>query len=186
MNSCCLLFQLFSWRSNLNNIHFVPWMESCFISDEGEVIVIMNSDKYSTSKLIEAVSWNISCVYISFILPAKQSRWFPGWVAEVVRQCPLASSERDIVVDRAGVRTLAACFIMMRGLVTFSHFTMKLFRIVRSSKWENILSCKGSNPCSVNYNILPRRGQWSLANLLSQQNIGKNRSIMTKYIKSAE
>jgi hypothetical protein len=106
-------------------------------------------------------------------------------MAEEISQCPLASSRRDIVDDRAGVRFLAACSIMMRRLVTFSHDPMKLFRIVRSSKWENILSCKGSNPCYVNYNILPRRGQWALANLLSQQNIGKNRSIMTKCVKSA-
>jgi hypothetical protein len=27
------------------------------------------------------------------------------------------------------------------------------------------------NPCSVNYNISSRRGQWTLANLLSQQNV---------------
>jgi hypothetical protein len=100
--------------------------------------------------------------------------------------CPLASSRRDIVVDRVGVRPLAACSIMMHTLVTFSHDTMKLFRIVRSSKWENILSCKGSNPCSVKYNISPRRGQWTLTNLLSQQNVGKKRSIMTKYMESAE
>jgi hypothetical protein len=93
---------------------------------------------------------------------------------------------RDIIADRAGIRPFAACSIMMRRLVTFSHDTMKLFRIVLASKWENILSCKGSNPCSVNYNILPRRGQWTLANLLSQQNIRKNWSIMTKCKKSAE
>jgi hypothetical protein len=42
--------------------------------------------------------------------------------------------------------------------------------------------CKGSNPCSVNYNVSPRRGQWTLANLLSQQNVGKNWSIMTTCI----
>jgi hypothetical protein len=70
-------------------------------------------------------------------------------MAEEISQCPLAYSRRDIVDDRAGVRFLAACSIMI------SHDTMKLFRIVRSSKCENILSCKGSNPCSVNYNILP-------------------------------
>jgi hypothetical protein len=92
----------------------------------------------------------------------------------------------DIVADRAGVRPPAACSIMMHRLVTFSHDTMKLFRIIRTSKWKNILSCKGLNSCSVNYNILPRRGQWTLANLLSQQNIGKNQSIMTKCIKSVE
>jgi hypothetical protein len=60
-------------------------------------------------------------------------------LAEEVSQCPLASSRRDIVVDRTGVRPLATCSIMMRRLVTFSHDTIKLFRIVRSSKWENIL-----------------------------------------------
>jgi hypothetical protein len=107
-------------------------------------------------------------------------------MAEEISQCPLASSRQDIVDDRAGVRFLAACSIMMRRLVTFSYDKVKLFRIVRSSKWENILSCKGSNHSSVNYNILPRRGQWALANLLSQQNIGKNESIMTKCMKSAE
>jgi hypothetical protein len=107
-------------------------------------------------------------------------------MAEEISQCPLAYSRRDTVDDRAGVRFLAACSIMMHRLVTFSHDTMKLFRIVRFSKWENILSCKGLNPCSVNYNILSRRGQWTLAKLLSQQNIGKNRIIMTKCMKSAE
>jgi hypothetical protein len=112
--------------------------------------------------------------------------WHNVLLAEVLNQCPLASSSRDIVVDRAGVRPLAAYSIMMSRLVTFSHDTMKLFRIVRSSKWENILSCKGSNLCSMNYNILPRRDQWALANLLSQQNTGKNQSIMTKCMKSAE
>jgi hypothetical protein len=112
--------------------------------------------------------------------------WHNILLAEEVSQCPLASSRWDILVDRAGVRPLAGCSIMMHRLVTFSHDTMKLFRIVRSSKWENILSCKGLNPCSVNYNILPRRGQWALASLLSQCNIGKNQSIMTKYMKSAE
>jgi hypothetical protein len=69
--------------------------------------------------------------------------WHNILMTEKISQCPLASSRRDIVDDRAGVRFLAAYSIMMRRLVTFSHDTMKLFRIVRSSKWENILSCKG-------------------------------------------
>jgi hypothetical protein len=98
-------------------------------------------------------------------------------LAEEISHCPMASSRRDIVAHRAGVWPLAACSIMMRTLVTFSHDAMKQFRIVRSSKWQNILSCKGSNSCSVNYNIFSRRGQWTLANLLSQQNIGKKRSV---------
>jgi hypothetical protein len=33
---------------------------------------------------------------------------------------------------------------------------------------------------------MPTRGQWALANLLSQQKIGKNWSIMTKCMKSEE
>jgi hypothetical protein len=53
-------------------------------------------------------------------------------MAEEISQCPLASSRWDIVDDRAGVRFLAVCSIIMRRLVT-SHDTMKLFRIVRSS-----------------------------------------------------
>jgi hypothetical protein len=120
----------------------------------------------------------------AFLQESTPYTWHNILLAEEVSQCPLASSRWDIVVDRAGVRPLAACSILMRRLVTFSHDTLKLFRIVRSSKWENILSCKGLNPCSVIYNILPRGGQWTLANLLSQQNIGKNRSIMTKCMKS--
>jgi hypothetical protein len=36
---------------------------------------------------------------------------------------------------------------------------------------HNGTRCKGSNPCSVNYNILPRRGQWTLSNNLSQHNV---------------
>jgi hypothetical protein len=106
-------------------------------------------------------------------------------LAEEVSQYTLASFRRDIVGDRAWVRPLAASSIMMRRLVTFSPDT-KLFRIVRSSKWDNILSCKVSYPCSVNYNILSRRSQWALANLLSQQDIGKNWSIVTKCMKSAD
>jgi hypothetical protein len=94
-------------------------------------------------------------------------------LAEKVSECPLASSRQDIVVDRAGVLPHAACSIMMRRLVTFSHDTMKLFRIIGSSKWENILSSNGSNPCYVNYNISPRRGQWTLANLLRNRILGR-------------
>jgi hypothetical protein len=78
---------------------------------------------------------------------------------------------------------MGSCFISDEGKVIV---IMNSIRIARSSKWENILSCKGSNPCAVNYNISPRRGQWTLANLLSQQNVGKKRSIMTKCMKSAK
>jgi hypothetical protein len=139
----------------------------------------------------EAPRMHSPTLHFSFILSLYsgsshvQSTWYNVMLAEKVSECPLASSRREIVVDRAGVRPLATCSIMMRRLVTFSHDTMKLFGIIRYSKWENILSCKGSNPCSVNYNISPRRGQWTLASLLSQQNVGKNRS-MTKCMKSVE
>jgi hypothetical protein len=94
-------------------------------------------------------------VIILWLFPCAEHTWHNILLAEEVSHCPLGSSRWDIIVDRAGVQLLAACSIMMRRLVTFSHDTMKLFRIVRYSEWENILSCKGSNPCSVNYNILP-------------------------------
>jgi hypothetical protein len=132
-----------------------------------------------------------SALFIHFVIifrffPRVEHTWHNILLAEEVSQCPLASSRQDIVDDRAGVWHLATCSIMKRRLVTFSHNTIKLFRIVRSSKWENTLSCKRLNPCSVNYNISPRWGQWTFANLLSQQNVGKNRSVMTKCMKSAE
>jgi hypothetical protein len=130
--------------------------------------------------------WRWDTGSLAFLRQSTPHTWHNILMAEEISQCPLASCRRDIIDDRAGVRPLAACSIMKHRLVTFSHNTMKLFRIVRSSKWENILSRKGLKPCSVNYNILHRRGQWTLANLLSQQNIGKNRSIMTKCMKSAE
>jgi hypothetical protein len=46
-------------------------------------------------------------------------------LAEEISQCPLASSRQDIVDDRARVRFLAACSIMMRRVVTFSHDTVR-------------------------------------------------------------
>jgi hypothetical protein len=128
--------------------------------------------------------WRSDTGSLSSLRQSTPHTWHNILMAEEISQCPLASSRWDVIDDRTGVQFLAACSIMMRRLVAFSHDTMKLFRIVRTSKWENILSCKGSNPCSVNYNILPRRGQWTLGNLLSQQNIGKNWSIMTKCMKS--
>jgi hypothetical protein len=99
--------------------------------------------------------------------------WHNILLSEVVRKCPLASSRRDIVVDRAGVQPLAACSIIMRRLVTFLLESIKLFRFVRSSMWESILSCEGSNPCSVNYNILPRRGQWALETSSANRILGR-------------
>jgi hypothetical protein len=60
-------------------------------------------------------------------------------------------------------------------------------RKCRLSAYHVGTCCKGSNPCSVNYNISPKRGQLTMANFLSQQNVmscllcrWKRRSIMTK------
>jgi hypothetical protein len=90
----------------------------------------------------------------------------------ILRFFPHAENTRhNIQLAEEGGQCPLACSSMMCRLVTFSHNTMKLFRIITPSKRENILSRKGSNPCSVNYNILPRRGQWTLANLLRQQNV---------------
>jgi hypothetical protein len=113
-------------------------------------------------------------------------------LAVEVGHCPLASSRRDIVVDRAGIRPLARQVILP---LAGSDDSEQFYRVVRKcyqSAHHDGTCCKGSNPCSVNYNILPRRGHWTLANLLSQQNVmscdsarGKNWSIMTKCMKSA-
>jgi hypothetical protein len=95
----------------------------------------------------------------------------PVLLAEEVGQCPLASFRRDIIVDRAGVWTLARQNILP---LTGSDDSEQLYCVVRKchqSAHHNGTCCKGSNPCSVTHSILPRRGQWTLANLLSQQNV---------------
>jgi hypothetical protein len=92
-------------------------------------------------------------------------------LAEEVGQCPLASSRQDIVVHRAGVWTLVKQNILQ---LTGSDNSEQFHCVVRKchqSAHHDGTCCKGSNPCSVNYNISPRRGQWTLANLLSQQNV---------------
>jgi hypothetical protein len=92
-------------------------------------------------------------------------------LAEEVGQCPLDSSRRDIVVHRAGVRPLARQNIFP---LTGSDDSEQFHCVVRKCRWSahhDGTCCKESNPCSVSYNISPRRGQWTLANLLSQQNV---------------
>jgi hypothetical protein len=96
----------------------------------------------------------IHFVIILWFFPRAEHTWHSILLAEEVSQCPLASFRWDILFDRASVGPLATCSVMLHRLVIFSHDVLKMFRIVRSSKWENILSCKGSNPCSVKLECL--------------------------------
>jgi hypothetical protein len=92
-------------------------------------------------------------------------------LTEEVGQCPLASSRQDIVVHRAGVRPLARQNILP---LTGSDDSEQLHCVVRKchqSAHHDGTCCKESNPCSVIYNISPRIGQWTLANLLSHKNV---------------
>jgi hypothetical protein len=90
---------------------------------------------------------------------------------EDVGQCPLASSRQDIVVHRAGVRFLARQNIIpLTGSDNSEQFQC-VVRKSHQSVHHDGTCCKGSNPCSVSYNISPRRGQWTMANLRSQQNV---------------
>jgi hypothetical protein len=92
-------------------------------------------------------------------------------LAEEVGQCPLASSRQDIVVHRAGIRPLARQNVLP---LTGSDDSEQFHCVVRKchpSAHHDGTCCKGSKPYSVNYNISPRRGQWTLANHLSQQNV---------------
>jgi hypothetical protein len=78
---------------------------------------------------------------------------------------------QDIVVHRAGVRPLARQNILP---VTGADDSEQFHCVVRKchqSAHHDGTCCKGLNPCSITYNISPRRGQWTLANLLSQQNV---------------
>jgi hypothetical protein len=92
-------------------------------------------------------------------------------LAEEVGPCSLASSRRDIVVDRARVRPLARQNILP---LTGSDDSEQFHCVVRKchqSVYHDETCCKELNPCSVIYNISPRRGQCTLSNDLSQQNV---------------
>jgi hypothetical protein len=92
-------------------------------------------------------------------------------LAEEVGQCPLASYRQDIVVHRAGVRPLARQNILpLTGSDDSEQFHCVMRKCHQSAHHDGTC-CKESNPCSVIYNISPRIGQWTLANLLSHQNI---------------
>jgi hypothetical protein len=92
-------------------------------------------------------------------------------LAEEVGQCPLASSRQDILVHRAGLRPLARQNILpLTGSDDSEQFNCVVQKCHQSVHHDGTC-CKGSNPCSVSYNISPRRGQWTMANLLSQQNL---------------
>jgi hypothetical protein len=157
MNSCCLFLQQTFHNQGLCSCW--QWVDYLGVDKR-------HSRTNNKEFLQYESDWDTSS--LSHTVHATPHTWHNILLAEEISHCP-----RDIVADRAGVQPLVAYSIMMRRLVTFSHDTMKLFRIVRSSKWENILSCKELNP-------------WTLANLLSQQNFGKNRIIMTNCMKSAE
>jgi hypothetical protein len=92
-------------------------------------------------------------------------------LAEEVGQCPLASSRKDIVVHRAGVRLLARQNILPHTGSDDSEQFRSVMRICHQSAHHDGTCCMESNPCSVIYNISPRRGQWTLANLISHQNV---------------
>jgi hypothetical protein len=92
-------------------------------------------------------------------------------LAEEVGQCPLASSRQDIIVHRAGVRPLARENILpLTGTDNSEQFHCVVRKCHQSAHHDGTC-CKESNPCSVIYNISPARGQWTLANLLSHQNV---------------
>jgi hypothetical protein len=95
----------------------------------------------------------------------------PSILLAEVGQCPLASSRRDIVVDKAGVWFLARQNILPLTRSDDSEQFHCVVQKCHQSEYHDGTSCKGLNPYSVNYNTLPRRGQWTLANLLSQQNV---------------
>jgi hypothetical protein len=78
-------------------------------------------------------------------------------LAEEVGQCPLASSRQDIVVHRAGVRSLARKNILP---LTGSDDSEQFHCVVRKchqSVHHDGTCCKGSNPCSVSYYSSPKR-----------------------------
>jgi hypothetical protein len=78
---------------------------------------------------------------------------------------------QDIVVHRAGVRPLARQNILpLTGSDDSEQFHCVMRKCHQSAHHDGTC-CKESNPCSVIYNISPRRGQWTLANLLSHQNV---------------
>jgi hypothetical protein len=92
-------------------------------------------------------------------------------LAVEVGQCPLAPSRQDIVIHRAAVRPLARQNILpLTGADDSEQFHCVIQKCYQSAHHDGTCS-KESNPCSVIYNISPRRGQWTLANLLSHQNV---------------
>jgi hypothetical protein len=76
-------------------------------------------------------------------------------LAEEIGQCPLASSRRDIVVHRAGVQSLARQNILpLTGSDNSEQFHCVVRKFHQSAHHDG--TCfKGSNPCSITYNISP-------------------------------
>jgi hypothetical protein len=83
----------------------------------------------------------------------------------------LAYSTEDIVVHRTGVSPLARQNILpLTGSDDSEQFHCVVRKCHQSANHDGT-RCKGSNTCSVSYNISPRRGQWAMANLSQQQNV---------------
>jgi hypothetical protein len=77
-------------------------------------------------------------------------------LAEEVGQCLLASSRQDIVVHRAEIRSLARQNILPLTDLTILKFHRVVLKCHQSAHHDGTC-CKGSNPCSVSYNISPKR-----------------------------